>query len=94
MFSSFFPFSIHSVHGHSMQPKIMDGRRAIVLRWLLGKPKKGNIVMFGLNGKNYVKRVVAVEGRKLYVEGDNKADSRKLPPVAFSSVLGKVILSF
>ncbi|MBI3283209.1 signal peptidase I [Candidatus Curtissbacteria bacterium] len=96
MFSRIFPFSMHIVRGHSMQPFLDEGNRVVVFRWayLLSQPKAGDVVVFsGSDKKKYVKRITAVAADKksFRVEGDNRNDSRKLPPVKRSAIIGKVV---
>ena len=88
------PFSIHVVKGHSMQPSLNEGDRVVVFRWayLFSRPHARDIIVFDSNDTRYVKRIAAVaEGGELIVEGDNRADSRKLPPVKKSAVIGRVV---
>ncbi|MBI2550133.1 signal peptidase I [Candidatus Woesearchaeota archaeon] len=98
MFSRIFPFSMHIVRGHSMQPNIKDGDRVIVFNWayLFSRPKIGDVVVFsGSDGKEYVKRITAAAAKNEFVvEGDNKEDSRKMPPVKKSAIIGRVIARY
>ena len=94
MFSRIFPFSIHIVRGHSMKPFLDEGNRVVVFRWayLFSRPKVGDIIVFDSNGEKYVKRVAAVDkSGELVVEGDNRDDSRKLPPVRRSAIISRVV---
>ena len=95
---SIFPFSIHIVMGHSMQPFLNEGDRAVVFRWAytFSSPKKGDVVVFkGGDGKEYVKRIAIVaENGKFVVEGDNKSDSKKLPPIHKKAIIGKVVMKY
>ena len=92
-----FPFSLHVVSGHSMQPFLREGDRVVVFRWayIFSQPRKGDVIVFSdSDGKACVKRVTAVAESKLVVEGDNKGDSRKVGPVERKSVLGKVLFVY
>ena len=93
-----FPFSVHILSGHSMQPAINDGDRVIVSNWayLFLQPKVGDVVVFSSSdGKRYAKRITAVANKnELIVEGDNKSDSRKLPPILKKAIIGKVIAMY
>lgn len=92
---SFFPFSIHIVKGHSMQPAIREGSRIVVFRWayLFSKPKFGDIVVFsGKDGREYVKRIKAIADNGFFVEGDNKKDSKQMPLVSRGSIIGRVVM--
>ncbi len=91
---SLLPFSIHVVKGHSMQPVLNESDRAVVFNWayLFSRPKVGDVIVFDSNGEKYVKRVAAVaKSGDLTVEGDNMDDSRKLPPVKRSAIVGRVV---
>ena len=95
---SFFPFSIHIVSGHSMQPGLKEGSRVVVFRWAyaFSKPRIGDVVVFTSNdSKGYVKRVVSVSNNSEFtVEGDNKSDSKKLPPIKKEAIIGKVVAKY
>ena len=95
---SFFPFSIHLVSGHSMQPGLKEGSRVVVFRWsyAFSLPRIGDVVVFrGNDGKCYVKRIVGVASNSEFaVEGDNKSDSRKLLPIKKEAIIGKVIAKY
>ena len=85
---------MHIVRGHSMEPNIREGNRVIVFNWayLFSRPKVGDIIVFDSNSEKHVKRVAAVaKSWELVVEGDNKYDSTKLPPVKRSAIIGKVV---
>jgi len=90
------PVSIHIVNGHSMQPTILNGSHVVVFRWAytVSQPKVGDIVVFSSNGKEYVKRISAVQNDEFNVEGDNKADSLRLPPIPGKVILGKVVAKY
>ncbi len=94
---SILPFSIHVVKGHSMQPRIREGGRVVVFNWAyaFSQPKVGDVVVFsGNDDKKYVKRIKTVADKKFLVEGDNKGDSRKLPPVSRKSIAGRVVFTY
>ncbi len=61
--------------GDSMEPAITDGQRVLVNRFVykVSQPKPGDVVLFLPNGNtntNYsVKRVVAVPGDRVYING-------------------------
>ena len=77
-----------------MQPGLKEGDRVIVFKWayLFSWPKAGDIIVFDSNSEKYVKRVAAVaKSGELVVEGDNRNDSRKLPPVKKNAVIGRVV---
>ena len=95
---SFFPFSIHTVSGHSMQPNFHEGNRVVVFRWAyaFSQPRIGDVVVFsGNDSKGYVKRIVAVANNSEFaVEGYNKSDSKKLPPISREAIVGKVVAKY
>ncbi len=79
-----------------MFPTLKEGQDIISFNWAyLGqKPKKGDIVIIKQNGKEMVKRVQKVDGRHIFVVGDNKTgstDSRHFGPIKQSQIIGKVI---
>lgn len=96
--SSIFPFGIHVVKGHSMQPSIREGERIVIFRWayLFSQPKVGDVVVFRSgDGKEYVKRITAVAAKDGFVvEGDNKGDSKRVPPILSWQVIGRVIAKY
>ncbi len=93
-----FPFSLHVVSGHSMQPFLNEGDRVVVFRWayLFSQPRKGDVVVFrGKDGKTYVKRITAATAKNEFVvEGDNRKDNKKLLPVSKKSIIGKVVFKY
>jgi nickel-type superoxide dismutase maturation protease len=92
------PISRFTVNGNSMAPTLTPGQDIISFNWAyLGrKPKAGEIIVLNLNGKDIVKRVVKIEDKEVYVEGDNRkesTDSRDFGPVDLDKVIGKVIFT-
>ena len=79
-----------------MSPKIENGSFFIAssLPFILRKPKIGDIVLFKINDKNIVKRIIKIESNKYIIEGENKLDSKKFGPLAREDILGKLILKF
>ena len=99
MFSRILPFSVHIIRGHSMQPHIKEGERVFVSNWTyaFSQPKVGDVIVFcGSDNKTYVKRIIAVAADKksFFVEGDNRSDSKKLPPISRKAIIGKVVASY
>ena len=95
-----FPISRLTVIGNSMTPALKEGQDILSFNWayLFSKPKKGDIVIVQnskLQAKSeIVKRVVKVEGKQVFVEGDNKrqsTDSRHFGPIRIDQIIGKVI---
>lgn len=91
-----FPVSRFTVHGHSMFPSLREGQDVLSFNWAyLGKkPKKGDIVVIKKNGKEMVKRVQSLNGRFIFVIGDNdkeSTDSREFGSIDKSQIIGRVI---
>lgn len=89
-------FSRFKVHGNSMLPTLKPGHDVLVFNWayIFSKPKKGDIVVIRVNGREMVKRIQKVQGYEYFVEGDNEeesTDSRSFGPVDRSEIIGKVI---
>ncbi len=62
------------VKGDSMKPNFTDGQYVIVDRWAywFAKPKRGDVVVFRTSaGDYYIKRVIALPGETVRVEGDH-----------------------
>jgi len=64
-----------TVSGNSMRPGLVDEQKILINRFVykLSQPKKGDVIIFLPNGNPnthyYVRRVVAVPGDRIYVEG-------------------------
>lgn len=74
---SFFMGTMVSVVGASMEPTIYNGQKVFInsFVYLISSPKRGDVIVFLPNGNEnthyYVKRVVAVGGDKVLVQGGN-----------------------
>ena len=67
-------FSPFVVEGPSMQPNFHTGERLIVnkLIYKIRKPERGEVIVFhATSDKDYIKRVIALPGETIRVEGDN-----------------------
>ncbi|PWW06374.1 signal peptidase I [Paenibacillus cellulosilyticus] len=68
----FMPFI---VDGPSMQPNFQTGERVIVNKILykIREPKRGEVIVFHVpeEGRNFIKRVIGVEGDTIRYEGDD-----------------------
>jgi len=76
-----------------MLPFLKEGQEVLVWCWFY-KPKVGDIVVIGKNGKDMVKRIQKIHDRKYFVGGDNKresTDSRSFGPIDKSEIIGKVV---
>ncbi len=64
-----------TVSGDSMNPGLVNDQKVLINRFVykLSQPAKGDVIMFLPNGNTnthyYVRRVVAVPGDKVYIEG-------------------------
>lgn len=68
-----FIFAPFIVDGPSMQPNFYTGERLIVneLIYSIRKPKHGEVIVFHApEGKDYIKRVIALPGEKVKVENN------------------------
>lgn len=66
-------FAPFIVEGPSMEPNFYTGERLIVNKFIykFGKPEHGEVVVFhATKDKDYIKRVIALPGQKVKVEGD------------------------
>lgn len=84
------------VSGHSMEPAISAGITLLVssISYIFKEPKIGDIVVFSVAGKTFVKRIKKKEGQRYFLSGDNtndSLDSRKLGWVRREDIQGKVV---
>jgi signal peptidase I len=66
-------FAPFIVEGPSMEPNFRTGERLIVSKFIyyLHKPQRGEVVVFhATKDKDYIKRVIALPGETVRVEGD------------------------
>ena len=85
------------IKGHSMEPQYQENDSVIVsfLPLLLGKPKKGDVVVFEKFNRIYIKRIGKIEEDKYFLVGDNKKDSndsRRFGLVSRKQIKGKVLM--
>lgn len=57
-----------------MAPRLLDGRVVLVTRWF-SKPKIGDVVMVQHDGKEKMKRITQLEGKRVFITGDNRLQS-------------------
>lgn len=89
-----------------MEPGIKEGSTLLVSRYhyFFKKPKEGDVVVIRLNPtlqgstftkeKYMIKRIQKIDGDKIFVVGDNEAESvdgRKFGWISIDCVVGKVI---
>ncbi|PAV28786.1 signal peptidase I [Virgibacillus profundi] len=79
LFLRSFIFATSIVEGESMDPTLEDGERVIFNKivYLVDEPERGDIVIIKRPFKNYVKRVIAlpgetieINGSELYIDGE------------------------
>lgn len=66
-------FAPFIVEGPSMEPNFHTGERLIVNKFIYkwGKPERGEVIVFhATKDKDYIKRVIALPGEKVKVDGD------------------------
>lgn len=76
-----------------MLPTLKPGQDILVWCWF-NKYKVGDIVAIKVNEKDMVKRIQKVEGRRIFVMGDNEkmsTDSRKFGWIDKKDISGKLI---
>ncbi len=76
-----FLFAPFIVSGPSMQPNFYDGERLIVNKILykFRAPERGEVIVFhATEDRDYIKRVIALPGEKVKVEGDKVYVNGKL----------------
>ncbi len=76
-----------------MYPSLKNGQDVLSVNWFVN-PKVGDIVVIKYQGQELVKRIKKVEGKQVFVEGDNiqeSTDSRHFGPINKNQILGKVI---
>jgi signal peptidase I len=69
-----FIFAPFIVDGQSMEPNFDNGERIIVNKILYSvrEPKRGEVIVFHApTGKDFIKRVIALPGESVRVQGDN-----------------------
>lgn len=81
---------IRRVVGKSMEPTLLEGDVVVTKK---AKPKKNDIVVVAVNGREVIKRVTSVHKSSVEVIGDNadaSKDSREYGPLPMSAVGGVV----
>lgn len=83
------PFVVRRVVGHSMIPTLLPNQVVIVRR---RRPRIGEVAMFYLGGKEYIKRLQAgTDEAGFTFAGDNPADSFDCSNVPAQAIVGVVI---
>lgn len=88
--------NIFKASGHSMEPIIKNESFFIAssIPLKISKLKKGDVILFKNENKNIVKKVSEIENDKIFVEGENKFDSKKFDPINKNEIVGKIIWIF
>lgn len=76
---SLWPFGLYVVSGSSMEPALSHGHLVVGWKWF--RPQVGQIVVVRTVSRPLIKRIVSIQGEKVWLEGDNKGqstDSRQL----------------
>ncbi|OGH38182.1 MAG: hypothetical protein A3B44_00825 [Candidatus Levybacteria bacterium RIFCSPLOWO2_01_FULL_38_21] len=92
---NFFPLQKFRIEENSMSPFLKPGDTVLISRF--GKIKIGDVVVFEVNDKHYVKRIEKIKGDKYFLTGDNKKesiDSRRFGWIEKKDIIGKVIANF
>lgn len=87
------PLLFRQIVGHSMLPKLEDGRIVIASGWFRALSPH-DVVIIRHEGIEKIKRIQQIAADKLFVVGDNgseSTDSRQFGWVDANCVLGKVL---
>lgn len=92
-----FPIMIFKVEGESMEPNIHRDRYVVASKYILRKPRKGDVVILRhpKTGMKLIKRISEIRDDEYYVLGDNlnhSEDARSFGPVREDMIIGRVIL--
>ena len=63
------PLVVRKVVGHSMEPSLRESQ--IVVASSILEPKLKKIVIAEVEGKEVIKRITEIKGKKVYLSGDN-----------------------
>lgn len=80
-----------------MLPTLKPGQDVLVWSWFYSPKVEDIVIVKSVKGKvkrEIVKRIIKIEGKQVYIEGDNKkesTDSKDFGPVKRSQIIGKVI---
>lgn len=86
------PFFIYKVSGNSMMPEYIPDQKVLGVHWFVNL-KKGDVVIAQIENREIIKRIVQIKNNKIWIEGDNKKesrDSRTFGWVDKSKVIAKV----
>ncbi len=79
-----------------MEPNLLNNQTVLAssIPFIFSKPKNGDLVVFKVDNRIYVKRVKEIKNQKFFLIGDNKKDSldsKKFGWIAKKDIIGKVI---
>jgi phage repressor protein C with HTH and peptisase S24 domain len=86
-------FLVRRVVGSSMSPNLFEGQTIISWTWYR-KLRPGDVVIIKHRGMEKIKRVAQIQQKKIYVLGDNQAestDSRSWGWLPLNAVRSKVL---
>lgn len=75
-----------------MIPLYKPGNHVLTFNWT--KIRVGDVIVFKINDKNYIKRIINISEKLIHVEGDNKKESAKFKPIRRNLIIGKLILKY
>jgi len=87
------------ITGHSMEPNLFNNQTVLTssIPFIFSKPKSGDVVVFKVDDRIYVKRVKEIKNQKFFLIGDNNRDSldsKKIGWISKQQILGKVVYKF
>lgn len=87
------------ITGHSMEPFILNNQTVLAssIPFIFSKPKIGDVVVFKVDDRIFIKRVKEIKNQKFFLEGDNKKDSlgsKKIGWISGKKILGKIVFKF
>ena len=87
------PLKVRRVEGHSMVPRLLPGNVIVITHWF--RPaKEGDVVVIFHEGKEKIKRVTQVDGKRVFLAGDNRmqsTDSRDFGWLEDSAITAKLL---
>lgn len=79
-----------------MEPFLLNNHTVLAssIPFIFSKPKVGDVVLFKIGDRIYVKRVKDIKNQKLFLIGDNKEDSldsKKIGWIERKDIIGKIV---
>ena len=80
-----------------MEPFLLNSQTVLAssIPFIFSKPKVGDVVVFKVGDRIYIKRVKEIKNQKFFLVGDNNRDSfdsKKIGWINKEDIIGKVIL--